>query len=125
MKKFLALSLMGLASAGAFAQFTLDNLVVVRVGTGAAALTNAANEAFIDQYTTAGTLVNTTTTGLFMSGTATSEGALYNGIEVTVCLSRVMQLRLEQPASQVRLPRPLQEPPRSSISTLRFRPTTR
>jgi hypothetical protein len=81
MKKFLALSLMGLASAVAFAQFTLDNLVVVRVGTGAAALTNAANEAFIDQYTTAGTLVNTTTTGLFMSGTATSEGALYNGIE--------------------------------------------
>ena len=59
------------------AQFTPGNLVVVRVGDGAAALTNQASAVNIDQFTTAGSLVNTTgISGLTMSGTATSEGYL-------------------------------------------------
>jgi len=67
------------------ASFTAGNLVVVRVGTGTGALSSAATAAFLDEYTPAGTLVqsialptadaagNRTFT---LSGTATSEGAL-------------------------------------------------
>jgi hypothetical protein len=79
MKKFLTLSLMGLVSAGAFAQFTIDNLVVLRVGDGSAALSNAATAVTLDQFTQLGASVNSTSfTNLTLSGTATSEGALYN-----------------------------------------------
>jgi hypothetical protein len=69
----------------AFAQITPGNLVVVRVGDGAAALTNAGQAVFLDEYTTAGALVQSLplpTVGngadqpLVMSGTATSEGIL-------------------------------------------------
>jgi hypothetical protein len=61
------------------------NILVVRVGTGAAALTNAATATFVDEYTPTGTLVRSipmpTTPGgaqraLTNSGTATSEGHL-------------------------------------------------
>lgn len=64
---------------------TIGNLVVVRVGDGAAALTNASTATFLDEYTPAGTFVQTiamptAASGLNQpltnSGTATSEGFL-------------------------------------------------
>lgn len=64
---------------------TPGNLLVVRVGTGAAALSNAAQATFVDEYTPAGALVRSiampTVPGgaqraLTNSGTATSEGHL-------------------------------------------------
>ncbi len=67
------------------AAFSTGNLVVVRVGDGAAALTNAAAAVFLDELTTAGTLVQslalpTAISGanraLTLSGSATSEGGL-------------------------------------------------
>ncbi|MCS6852422.1 MAG: cadherin-like domain-containing protein, partial [Gemmataceae bacterium] len=67
------------------AAFTPGNLVIYRVGDGSGALTNAATPVFLDEYTTAGTLVQsiplpTTVSGshrrLTASGTATSEGLL-------------------------------------------------
>lgn len=69
----------------AAAPFTPGNLVVVRVGTGAAALTNASTAVFLDEYTTAGTLIQsvplpTAASGanqpFTLSGTATSEGLM-------------------------------------------------
>jgi len=67
------------------APFTPGNLVVARVGDGSAALTAAATEVFLDEYTTGGTLVQTialptSVSGnnriLTASGTATSELSL-------------------------------------------------
>ena len=67
------------------APFTAGNLVVYRVGTGATALSNAATDVFLDEYTTSGTLVQsialpTSISGsnkrLVSSGTAVSEGFL-------------------------------------------------
>lgn len=67
------------------AAFTGGSIVVYRVGTGAAALSSAATEVFLDEYSSSGTLVQsialpTTVNGanvaLTASGTATSEGAL-------------------------------------------------
>ncbi len=64
------------------AQFTSGNLVVLQDGTGSAALTSAGTAIFLDQYTTAGSLVNslaipsTGGTALVDSGTAASEGQL-------------------------------------------------
>lgn len=65
--------------------FTAGNIVVVRVGDGSAALSNASQAVFLDEYTTGGTLVQsvplpTSASGnnhiLTMSGSATSEGSL-------------------------------------------------
>ena len=66
------------------AAFNPSNIVVYRVGTGAAALSSAATAVFLDEYTSAGTLAQSialpTLTGggraLTASGTATSEGLL-------------------------------------------------
>jgi beta-lactamase superfamily II metal-dependent hydrolase/DNA/RNA endonuclease YhcR with UshA esterase domain len=67
------------------AAFTPGNLVIYRMNDGAAALVNTGTAVFLDEYTTAGTLVQsiavpTTTVGaqrrLVCSGTATSEGFL-------------------------------------------------
>ncbi|WP_344139024.1 ExeM/NucH family extracellular endonuclease [Luedemannella flava] len=72
-------------ASSAAADFGEGNLVVLRVGTGSAALSSAATEAFLDEYTPAGALVRTValpTTGtganrrLTVSGSATTEGAL-------------------------------------------------
>lgn len=75
-----------LASSSLFAQpFTAGDLVVTRVGTGSGALTANATAVFLDEYTTAGVLVQTislptATSGANVnfanSGTATSEGFL-------------------------------------------------
>ncbi len=73
------------AAPAAAAGFTPGDIVVVRVGTGSGALSNAATAVFLDEYTPAGALVQsvalpTATAGenhrVTMSGTATSEGAL-------------------------------------------------
>ncbi|MFD3166707.1 CHRD domain-containing protein [Herpetosiphon sp. NSE202] len=65
--------------------FSPGNIVVVRVGTGAATLTSAAAAVFLDEYTPSGLLVQSiglpsSLSGnprrLTMAGTATSEGAL-------------------------------------------------
>lgn len=70
-------------AATALAQITPGNLVVARVGTGAAPLSNASTATFLDEVTVAGSPVQTiamptTATGLNLpfsnSGTATSEG---------------------------------------------------
>ncbi|HET9143266.1 MAG TPA: ExeM/NucH family extracellular endonuclease [Actinophytocola sp.] len=67
------------------AGFGAGNIVVARVGTGAAALSNAATPVFLDEYTPAGALVQsvalpTATAGaqrrVTLGGTATTEGAL-------------------------------------------------
>jgi hypothetical protein len=67
------------------APFTPGDLVIYRVGDGTGSLVNTGNAVFLDEYTTAGTLVQsiampTTASGsnnpLIASGTATSEGLL-------------------------------------------------
>ena len=67
------------------ASFTPGNIVVVRIGDGSIALTNASALVFLDEYTPAGVLVQsiqlpTTLSGsnrrFVVSGTATSEGNL-------------------------------------------------
>lgn len=74
----------------ATAQFTPGNLVVLRAGTGAAALNNAATPTFLDEYTPAGVLVQsvpmpTIASGAdracTVSGTATSEGLLSQSVD--------------------------------------------
>ena len=74
-----------LCGASLTAQITPGNLVVVRIGDGSAALTNAATPTYLDEYTTAGVLVQTIAMptvaslpnfALVNSGTATSEGFL-------------------------------------------------
>lgn len=68
------------------APFTPGNLAVYRVGTGASSLVNTGNPVFIDEYTPAGTLVQSIALpssvgappayACVASGTATSEGML-------------------------------------------------
>jgi hypothetical protein len=76
-----SLGLLGVATA----QFTPGNLVVTRIGTGAAPLNNASTAVFLDEYTPGGTLVQsvampTAASGsnlpFAISGSATSEGQL-------------------------------------------------
>ncbi|MFY9340881.1 MAG: hypothetical protein WAT39_00235 [Planctomycetota bacterium] len=92
----LGAALLCLVPASAQAPFTIGNLVVVRVGDGSAALTNASTATFLDEYTTAGVLVQsvplpTTVSGsnqpFTNSGTSTSEGFLNlstNGLYLTL-----------------------------------------
>lgn len=65
--------------------FTNGNLVAIRVGNGSAALTNAANPVFLDEYSAAGTLVRSlalpvaasgSVSACTLGGTASSEGHL-------------------------------------------------
>jgi hypothetical protein len=81
----LTLALTAAFAASATAQITPGNLVVVRVGAGAAPLSNASQAVFLDEYTPTGTLVQTlpmptaasgANRPLTNSGTATSEGFL-------------------------------------------------
>ena len=78
------LSLGAIAASNA-APITPGNLVLTRVGDGAAALTSAATAVFLDEYTTAGVLVQsiavpTSVSGanfaLTVAGTSTSEGGI-------------------------------------------------
>ncbi|MES2922733.1 MAG: choice-of-anchor I family protein [Verrucomicrobiota bacterium] len=72
-------------SAASAAPFTAGNLTIYRVGSGTGSLINTGNEVFIDEYTPAGSLVQsipmpTAVVGankrLIASGTATSDGLL-------------------------------------------------
>ena len=83
MKRLLLIALLtALIVSSLVAQFTAGNLVILRVGDGSAALSNASTAIFLDQYTPTGTLVNSLplpTSGASVianSGSATSEGAL-------------------------------------------------
>lgn len=86
MKKILfGLGALLVASSGFAAAFSPGNLVVARVGDGSAGLGSTATALFLDEYTTAGTLVQTialptTVSGankaLTIQGSATSEGFL-------------------------------------------------
>ncbi len=71
-----ALTLVAAGSASA-AAFNTDDLVIYRVGTGSGALSNAASQVYLDEYTTSGSLVQSVAvSGLTASGSATSEGLL-------------------------------------------------
>lgn len=83
--RLLAIAACVAASAAAQTPLTNGNLVVVRVGDGTAALSNASTVSFLDEYTPAGVLVQSiampiAASGanfpLTNSGTATSEGFL-------------------------------------------------
>lgn len=92
------LATLSLLATAALAQapLTIGNLFVVRVGDGTTALSNAATPTFLDEYTTAGVLVQsivmpTAASGsnqpMTNSGTATSEGFLNvsdNGLYLTL-----------------------------------------
>jgi hypothetical protein len=88
---FFALVLfIGFGSTLAAQSITQGNLVVVRIGDGTGALTSAATPVFLDEYTTSGTLVQTTalpTTpsglnrAMTNSGVATSEGNLNQSVD--------------------------------------------
>src|SRR5262245_60992890 len=81
----LAVQALQLTPAFAASGFTPGNLVVYRVGTGTGGLVNTGNPVFLDEYTQAGSLVQsvalpTSAVGnnqpLIASGTATSEGLI-------------------------------------------------
>jgi beta-lactamase superfamily II metal-dependent hydrolase/DNA/RNA endonuclease YhcR with UshA esterase domain len=85
-----AVLLLSTASIAGAAAFTPGNIVVYRVGDGAAALTSNATAMFLDEYTTSGTLVQsialpTAVSGgnkrLTNSGTATSEGLMTRSVD--------------------------------------------
>jgi DNA/RNA endonuclease G (NUC1) len=74
-----ALMLLGVVAPAGAAAFTPGNIVVYRVGDGVAALGSGGTAVFLDEYTQAGTLVQsiampTTGSRLVASGTATTEG---------------------------------------------------
>ncbi len=86
----LAAGLLWLSVGAAAAPFTPGNLVVYRVGDGAATLVTSGNAVFLDEYTTAGTLVQsialpTAASGpqkaLVASGTAASDGYLTRSVD--------------------------------------------
>jgi hypothetical protein len=72
----------GSADVAVHLPFTTGDLAVMRMGDGSAALTSAGTAVFVDEYTTAGTLVQSLalpasgSSALVDSGTATSDGAL-------------------------------------------------
>lgn len=86
--KFLSFSLLGIVLSGALVTpvladaITAGNLVIYRVGTGAAALGSTATSVFLDEYTTSGTLVqsialpNTGASALTAVGNSSTEGVI-------------------------------------------------
>ncbi len=82
MNKIFLVALTLAAFPTAHAQFTPGNLVVLRDGSGLSALTSAGTAIYLDQYTTAGSIVSSQAipasgpTALVNSGSAGSEGAL-------------------------------------------------
>ncbi len=71
-----ALFAVGATASALAGPFTAGDLVVYRVGDGTSGLINTGNAVFLDEYTTGGTLVQSISTGIFASGTATSEGLI-------------------------------------------------
>jgi len=96
MKKFLLIiAVVCFQQISAQTNFTAGNLVIYRVGTGSAVLSNAGTAIFLDEYDGSGTLIQsvalpTSTSGsnsvISASGTATSEGLITrspNGLYLT------------------------------------------
>ena len=84
-----AVILMGIHDKG-YTQFSSGNLVIYRVGDGVSALANTGNAVFLDEYTTAGTLVQsvampTTVSGsnqpFVAAGNASSEGLMTRSVD--------------------------------------------
>jgi hypothetical protein len=76
MKKLLIISMMGLATASAFAQFANQSLAVLQIG-DAGSRSNLGQEYGLSNFTTGGAQVGSVlSTGVFDSGTATSNGNL-------------------------------------------------
>ncbi len=80
---FFVVAALCVLAVSAWGQFTAGNLVVLRVGDGSGALTNASTAVFLDEYTTAGSSVGSTAMPTVASGgnapfansgSATSEG---------------------------------------------------
>lgn len=89
-------AVLGLATGFLAAQITPGNLVVVRLGDGSAALSNAATPVFLDQFTVTGAAVGTlplptsasgANRAVTNSGTATSEGCLTQSADGRYLLS--------------------------------------
>lgn len=82
-----ALGLCGLLPKLALAApFTPGNIVIARVGDGSAALTTAATEVFLDEYTPSGTLVQTVAMPTFVSSTnriLTASGSVPSELNMT------------------------------------------
>ncbi len=76
MKKFGILALFGVLAAGANAQFANGTIAVVSFDGGATAPVNTGMRVVLKDFSTTGTLLNSISTDTFISGTATSEGAL-------------------------------------------------
>ena len=83
MKRFLLIAILtALVVPSSIAQFKAGNLVILRIGDGSTALSNASTAIFLDEYTTAGTLVKSWAmpasgaSVITNSGSATSEGSL-------------------------------------------------
>jgi hypothetical protein len=77
------LSVSALANA---APFTAGNVVVERVGSGAAALSSAATSVFLDEFNTTGALQQSLSMTVTASGTATSEGLINRSADGGVLL---------------------------------------
>lgn len=76
---FAALSLASTAQAAAFGA---GDLVIYRVGTGSSALSSAATQVYLDEYSASGTLVQSlAVSGLTSSGSATSEGLITRSVD--------------------------------------------
>ncbi len=88
MRAILAFFLSVVATNCAVAQFTVGNLVVFQSGDGSATLDSSATPAFLRQYTTMGSFVNTTSSGggvtrFTIGGSITSEGFLNRSLDGT------------------------------------------
>jgi hypothetical protein len=89
MKRFLYTITLLLITANMFAQFTSNRIVVVQVGNGAAALTNAGTRVTLQEYTYSGTagftrILDTTGSNRFvLNGSAGSEGYITNSPDFT------------------------------------------
>lgn len=69
-------ALLASAAMASAVAITPGNLITYRVGSGTGTLVNTGNPVFLDEYTPAGSLVQSFATGIFASGTATNEGML-------------------------------------------------
>ncbi|MEI7986816.1 MAG: PEP-CTERM sorting domain-containing protein [Armatimonadota bacterium] len=76
MKKIGIVALAGVIGPCAFAQFANGTIAVVSFDGGASAPVNTGMQVVLKNFTTAGVLAGSVTTDTFISGTATSEGAL-------------------------------------------------
>ncbi|MEI9807460.1 MAG: hypothetical protein WDO16_06000 [Bacteroidota bacterium] len=116
----LLLMILFLSTFNANAQFTPGRLVVLQVGDGSAALTNAATPVFLKEFSTAGVagfsvaIPASGSSALTMSGSATSEGLItrssdgfsiivpgYNANAGTAAIAGTTQLLHQEPLEKL------------------------